>query len=130
MDHKQAQPGVYVGVKKYHAFLPWYEHKNDNNQRGERYPLSQNFITGFARKSHWSVFSWLGGLDRWTLGQLWPCQQTLKILEELPSVLWHCWLGGKKGIRPVRNMGGVVEVGTGKVGRSGAQLDGLCVYLC
>ena len=21
----------------------------------------------------------------------------------VPSVLWHCWLGGKKGIRPVKN---------------------------
>jgi len=24
----------------------------------------------------------------------------------LPSVLWHCWLGDSKGIRPVKNMGG------------------------
>jgi len=24
----------------------------------------------------------------------------------VPSVLWHCWLGGRKGIRPVKNMGG------------------------
>ena len=23
----------------------------------------------------------------------------------LPSVLWHCWLGGRKGIWPVKNMG-------------------------
>jgi len=23
----------------------------------------------------------------------------------LPSVLWHCWLGGRKGIRPVKNGG-------------------------
>jgi len=22
---------------------------------------------------------------------------------QLPSVLWHCWLGGRKGIRPVKN---------------------------
>ena len=29
----------------------------------------------------------------------------------LPSVLWHCWLGGRKGIRPVKN-GGMVEVST------------------
>jgi len=21
----------------------------------------------------------------------------------LPSVLWHCWLGGRKGIRPLNN---------------------------
>jgi len=24
-------------------------------------------------------------------------------LLSLPSVLWHCWLGGRKGIRPVKN---------------------------
>jgi len=29
----------------------------------------------------------------------------------LPSVLWHCWLGRRKGIRPVKNA--MVEVGTG-----------------
>ena len=23
----------------------------------------------------------------------------------MPSVLWHCWLGGMKGIRPVKNEG-------------------------
>ena len=22
----------------------------------------------------------------------------------VPSVLWHCWLGGRKGIRPVKNL--------------------------
>jgi len=22
--------------------------------------------------------------------------------EHVPSVLWHCWLGGRKGIRPVK----------------------------
>jgi len=25
------------------------------------------------------------------------------IKHSMPSVLWHCWLGGKKGIRPVKN---------------------------
>jgi len=24
-------------------------------------------------------------------------------LTRFPSVLWHCWLGGRKGIRPVKN---------------------------
>jgi len=24
-------------------------------------------------------------------------------MRSLPSVLWHCWLGGRKGIRPVKN---------------------------
>jgi len=27
------------------------------------------------------------------------------IRETLPSVLWHCWLGGMKSIRPVKNGG-------------------------
>jgi len=27
---------------------------------------------------------------------------------ELPSVLWRCWLGGRKGIQPVKNSSGVV----------------------
>ena len=31
-----------------------------------------------------------------------------------PSVLWRCWLGGKKGIQPVKNMG-VVGVGASLV---------------
>jgi len=31
----------------------------------------------------------------------------------LPSVLWRCWLGSRKGIRPVKNMGRMVEVSTG-----------------
>ena len=26
----------------------------------------------------------------------------------MPSVLWRCWLGGRKGIRPVKNSGGVL----------------------
>ena len=28
----------------------------------------------------------------------------------VPSVLWHCWLGGRKGIRPVKNLSGGVLV--------------------
>ena len=26
----------------------------------------------------------------------------------VPSVLWHCWLGGRKGIRPVKKLSGGV----------------------
>jgi len=26
-------------------------------------------------------------------------------MRKLPSVLWHCWLGGRKGIRPVKKYG-------------------------
>jgi len=40
--------------------------------------------------------------------------QYLKVLVLLldwwPSVLWNCWLGGRKGIQPVKNLsGGVLE---------------------
>jgi len=31
----------------------------------------------------------------------------------LPSVHWHCWLGGRKGIWPIKKYGGMVEVGNG-----------------
>jgi len=29
-------------------------------------------------------------------------------VNNLPSVLWHCWLGGRKGIRPVKNWAVVI----------------------
>jgi len=35
---------------------------------------------------------------------------------ELPSVLWHCWLGGRKGIRPVKKL-------------SGGMLAWLCIWV-
>jgi len=42
---------------------------------------------------------------------------TMSGKKALPSVHWHCWLGGRKGIRPVEEWGGMVE-------------DGLCACLC
>jgi len=30
------------------------------------------------------------------------CFHIMSIYTLLPSVLWHCWLGGRKGIRPVK----------------------------
>ena len=33
---------------------------------------------------------------------------SLTALNTLPSVLWHCWLGGRKGIRPVKKLNGGV----------------------
>ena len=32
----------------------------------------------------------------------------LLLLWHVPSVLWRCWLGGRKGIRPVKNLSGGV----------------------
>ena len=31
--------------------------------------------------------------------------ETLHVQQSLPSVLWPCWLGGRKGIRPVKKLG-------------------------
>ena len=55
----------------------------------------------------------------------------LSMWDAVPSVLWCCWLGGRKGIRPLKNGGwwrwalvspdGVVPT---------AQPDGWCVCLC
>jgi len=30
------------------------------------------------------------------------------VIEYLPSVLWRCWLGGRKGIQPVKKLSGEV----------------------
>jgi len=43
-------------------------------------------------------------------------------------VLWHCWLGGRKGIQPVK-MGEWWKVGTGQSVCSGAQPAGWCLPL-
>ena len=32
----------------------------------------------------------------------WVCV-CVSVVYNLPSVLWHCWLGGRKGIRPVKD---------------------------
>jgi len=39
------------------------------------------------------------------------CQTQLLGMDKGPSVLWHCWLGGRKGIWPVKNW----KVGAGMV---------------
>ena len=33
---------------------------------------------------------------------MWPDNTTTNIHKQVPSVLWRCWLGGRKGIRPVK----------------------------
>jgi len=35
----------------------------------------------------------------------------ISIIFGMPSVLWRCWLGGRKGIRPVKNLGGLWVLG-------------------
>ena len=36
------------------------------------------------------------------------CMFYLQLSGSVPSVLWRCWLGGRKGIRPVKNFSGGV----------------------
>ena len=45
----------------------------------------------------------------------------------MPSVLGRCWLGGRKGIRPVKNMGGWWWWAL--LSPDGAQPDGRCLPL-
>ena len=45
----------------------------------------------------------------WTRTTNWRILTTLVTYSDfLPSVLWRCWLGGRKGIRPVKNLSGGV----------------------
>ena len=37
------------------------------------------------------------------LAIFWPILTKFGMMIQLPSVLWCCWLGGRKGIRPVKN---------------------------
>ena len=48
----------------------------------------------------------------WDLMVLWICLLLLIIIiiNWMPSVLWRCWLGGRKGIRPVKKLGAGVLV--------------------
>jgi len=64
---------------------------------------------------HYSVFYWPDALPaaQPTVSKHWRQKETQnyylqtiirpQLHTSLPSVLWHCWLGGRKGIRPVKN---------------------------
>ena len=53
-----------------------------------------------------------GSLNRWVYARFYRCFSTppfcRSLLSRWPSVLRHCWLGGRKGIRPVKKTGGVI----------------------
>ena len=51
-------------------------------------------------------------LHNLTRSRLYNNSDSTSNMRQLPLVLWHCWLGGRKGIQPVKN-GGIVEVDTG-----------------
>ena len=48
-------------------------------------------------------------------------------LLQTPSVLWHCWLGGRKGIRPVKNLSGGVLSGA-RCGLAYGPADGTATH--
>ena len=64
------------------------------------------------RHSSAFVYNMLGGMQCIA----WVCLQQLTLVcrrgkkYHWPSVLWRCWLGGRKGIWPVKNMSGGVLV--------------------
>ena len=39
----------------------------------------------------------------YSISRLWLINRLINTCSQLPSVLWRCWLGGRKGIRPVKN---------------------------
>jgi len=41
-------------------------------------------------------------------GPLNGCSSVVRVHTKVPSVLWHCWLGSRKGIRPVKKLSGGV----------------------
>ena len=72
------------------------------------------FITAFVR-SYWpsNIDSWVHHCLLVTKWHFCPVLSPLivhrlssysVIRQWLPSVVWRCWLGGRKGIRPVKNM--------------------------
>ena len=61
------------------------------------------FITALFGPDMWDVevCSWTKLFNKHCM-YIWDFAY-LFMFECMPSVLWHCWLGGRKGIRPVKN---------------------------
>jgi len=71
-------------------------------------PCQDSVCHGPVSVQHKTVLYWTGLIHRagfWQRRFPWLILHCA-IRELLPSVLWHCWLGGRKGIRPLKNMGG------------------------
>jgi len=57
---------------------------------------------------HWS-YHWFAWANlKWLLYLKAYSGFLLLIIRNLPLVLWRCWLGGRKGIRPVKQSGAVL----------------------
>ena len=63
----------------------------------QKFPFPCMDPSGPCRRWHLDWFSCF-------FSRLWPRETCICVYESaLPSVLWRCWLGGRKGIRPVKN---------------------------
>jgi len=60
-------------------------------------PFYYTSVWGMVTNANGSNESWC--LTKKTTTILLPLDRSTS----MPSVLWHCWLGGRKGIRPVKN---------------------------
>jgi len=65
-------------------------------------PQQQTHCSGMWRPAEW----WDGKTDRQTddscIDPALHIMQAVPIIVNLPSVLWRCWLGSRKGIQPVK----------------------------
>jgi len=48
-------------------------------------------------------------ISNYLIFNIWKALKSYFFYYEMPSVFWHCWLGSKKGIWPVKNW--VVDAG-------------------
>ena len=74
--------------------VPGYCNKNVSATNAWKIYVSANTISYYQRRTE-------NGQDIW-------CNTTGCGIHRVPSVLWRCWLGGRKGIRPVKTSGGVL----------------------
>ena len=87
--------------------------------RPDALPATQPTASKRWRQKHWgqTTLSLYFNLESLTCWEIWSLHTWLMYLYSLcslynslvkfwivPSVLWRCWLGGRKGIRPVKNL--------------------------
>ena len=81
----------------------------------EGYGKTGDYSTGESWSSN-GWLSWQNVRSQLLIFSGWKCYSRTKcstfyyyaayVYYTIPSVLWHCWLGGRKGIRPVKKLSG------------------------
>ena len=81
---------------KYDSVLPTVDNKN-RSWKDVKVLRNQNW--------RWKIIYWADDFNSGLLKIISKVHWIwwLLITNYLPSVLWHCWLGSRKGIRPVKN---------------------------